>query len=72
MLNYPLAPSPNTCNFVLTQAYDRELNKVKAVGAHNCKYYGVNLAVYFSTKDFEEKLSREFKVTDDDTGTVIF
>ena len=60
-----------TCNFKLTQEFDQELNAIKAVGAHNCKYYGVNLVVFYLTTDYKDKISRHFKVVDEDTSEII-
>ena len=42
------------------------------MGAHNCKYYGVNLVVFYRTTDYDDKILRQFKVVDDDTGSVVF
>ena len=51
VLNFPMPAKVGTCNFKLTQELDRGLNSIKAVGAHNCKYYGVNLVVFYLTAD---------------------
>ena len=55
----------------MSQKYDADTNSVISVGAHTCKYYGVNLIVYFLTENFEERVQREFKVVDEDTGDVV-
>ena len=55
----------------MSQKYDVTTNSVMAVAAHDCKYYGVNLIVYFLTENLEERVEREFKVVDEDTGDVV-
>ena len=60
-----------SCSFKMSQKYDPVLNAVLSVGAHNCKFYGVNLIVYFLTENLENKLEREFEVIDNDSGAVI-
>lgn len=39
------------------------------VAAHNCQGYGVNLTLYVTPDDWDNKLERQFKVTGED-GTV--
>ena len=71
MLTFEVPSTTGSCSFKMSQKYDPTQNAVMSVGAHNCKYYGVNLIVYFLTENLEEKLEREFKVTDEDSGEIV-